>query len=149
MLADPVMQAMFDTCVPGLIVVALYRSFLAPYLVHPRLPSRLRGLLTCPLCLGFHVAWIWLWLRGHVPDPTLSGFVNWFGYVITAAVLSYTFEAMLSVVAEATATLAWLRTTSPMQATHTWNADDAIESSEATTAAVEGDEDVVERNRRG
>jgi hypothetical protein len=87
-----------DLCFPGICVVALYRSFLAGFLVHPRLPVVMRNLLTCPLCLGFHLTWIWMCVRCFVMTPPMHyPVLDWVMFPITGAVIAYAFENTFAV----------------------------------------------------
>jgi hypothetical protein len=148
---DKSMQALYDACsstmIPGIVVVALYRSFLAPLLVHERLPRVLRDMLTCPLCLGFHISWIWMLVRLRVTGTQFT-VLDWFTLPVTGGVIAYAFEHTLAVLVEIAPLLASLR--NRINSNMYDDTNDLLDAPDTEPhAPQEQTEDVIERIRRG
>jgi len=68
---------LLDLFVPACFTVAMQNSFVLPLLLRYMTKEWARELITCPLCFGFHVSWIWC-LISDVP----------FKYVLVQTVLA-------------------------------------------------------------
>ena len=57
-----VAMSLLDFLVPAGVTIAFQNSFLISYALKFCKWGWARGLITCPLCFGFHVSWVWcLW----------------------------------------------------------------------------------------
>ena len=100
-------NTILDICFPGVVVVVLYRSFLAPLLVNKYVPSTIQAMLTCPLCFGFHVSWMWLALRyllNAVACNSLcerTSLLGWITIPLLGSLFSYILEHAVTLLTEA------------------------------------------------
>lgn len=84
--------------VPAAVVVAFNRSFLATW-AHSLawLPDRFKAMLSCPLCLGFHVSWLWLIVleaTGRACVEIISGLT----FCLMSSVLCYVSEHIVQAI---------------------------------------------------
>lgn len=133
-----------DLIFPGIIVTTGYRSFLAPLFVHPKLPVLLRSMLTCPLCLGFHMSWIWLVFRvlivtGSSVHEEIS-LLHWLVLPFAGGLVSYCLEHCIALVVNLEQFYAVMAASS--------DADDD-DSDSANDLVLETKEVDVEERRRG
>lgn len=91
------LQQTLEFIFPAMIVSAFFRSFVADIVLGLKLPTMLMNLMTCPLCLGFHVSWIWLFVRFGMPSDILFSAC----YVAASSVLCYFTEHTLQCVTNA------------------------------------------------
>lgn len=84
--------------VPAAVVVAFNRSFLAPWF-HDKfwLPERFKAMLACPLCLGFHVSWLWLLLLEAL-DYTNTCVLDGLVFCLLSSVLCYVIEHIVQAI---------------------------------------------------
>ena len=136
-------NTILDICFPGVLVVVLYRSFLAPILVSQWIPSKVQALLTCPLCFGFHVSWLWLALRciasctkTSLGEPVVL--LHWLTIPLLGSLFSYILEHTVSVITNAEQVLSRIENLDAVAATN------ATSSSSSSSSSI-----VVEDHRRG
>lgn len=97
-------NTILDICFPGVVVASLYRSFLAPILVSARFPQVIRSMLTCPLCFGFHVSWVWLVLRCLASSTAFGEHVSllqWLTLPLLGGLFSYVLEHLITTLTNA------------------------------------------------
>lgn len=134
-----------DICFPGVVVAALYRSFLVPLLMNKKLPQTMQSMLTCPLCLGFHVSWMWLALRWLSVSTTLGERVTllqWLTMPLLGGLFSYVLEHSITVVTNTERLLSTIENQAAL-----WS-----ENLDADTRLVDdadSEDQVVEERRRG
>lgn len=138
-------NTILDICFPGVLVVVLYRSFLAPILVSQWIPSKVQALLTCPLCFGFHVSWLWLALRctARCTDTSLGEHVSllhWLTIPLLGSLFSYILEHIVTVITNAEQVLSRLENLEAVAAT---------DATTATASSIAEEDIVVEDRRRG
>jgi hypothetical protein len=82
------LQQTLEFLFPVMVVVTFLRSFVATLVFSMPLPKWLHGMLGCPLCLGFHVSWMWL----LVCFGTGRGVIFAACYILTSSFLCYVVE---------------------------------------------------------
>lgn len=80
---------------PCIIVVVFNRSFVSGLVFSLPLPGVIERMFRCPLCLGFHVSWVWFLLTawiGIAPWITAVGFLP---FVLASSVVCYVVEHVI------------------------------------------------------